>query len=243
MPRTNHRHEEGVYMRKYLIGAIALVVLALGSVALAAPGSGNRLYCFSGTEDGGYNGTCTLTAGTAPCSTTTDGDNESEQQLLGRLRRQQQARGSADRRRRQAGLQLHREPGRRRLAAAQHPDRPERRRDDRGVRVRRRGRLQRRCRAPSIDRQRELPRQLRRHHVLELGGVRRGAADVPDRLRRAHVHHRRPARRLRRSRRSSCGRSPASKRQQVHGRGSAQRRGLGRTFPEGVAACELLGRG
>ena len=52
-------------MRKYLIGAIALVVLALGSVALAAPGSGNRLYCFSGAEDGGYNGTCTLTAGGA----------------------------------------------------------------------------------------------------------------------------------------------------------------------------------
>jgi hypothetical protein len=57
-------------MRHYLIGAIALVVLALGSVALAAPGSGNRLYCFSGTEDGGYNGTCTLTADGAVLDTT-----------------------------------------------------------------------------------------------------------------------------------------------------------------------------
>ena len=62
-------------MRKYLIGAIALVVLALGSVALGAPGSGNRLYCFSGAEDGGYNGTCTLTAGGAVLDNN-DGDTD-----------------------------------------------------------------------------------------------------------------------------------------------------------------------
>jgi len=64
-------------MRKYLIGAIALAVLALGSAALAAPGSGNRLYCFSGTEDG-YNGTCTLTAGGAVLDTTDDNDNPND---------------------------------------------------------------------------------------------------------------------------------------------------------------------
>ena len=65
-------------MRKYLIGAIALVVLVLGSAALAAPGSGNRLYCFSGTEDGGANGTCTLTGGGAVIDTTDGNTNPND---------------------------------------------------------------------------------------------------------------------------------------------------------------------
>jgi hypothetical protein len=69
-------------MQKYLIGAIALVVLALGSAALAAPGSGNRLYCFSGSEDGGANGTCTLTADGAVIDTT-DGDTNPNNNYAG----------------------------------------------------------------------------------------------------------------------------------------------------------------
>ena len=69
-------------MRHYLIGAIALVVLALGSVALAAPGSGNRLYCFSGTEDGGSNGTCTLAADGAVLNTN-DGDTDPNNNYAG----------------------------------------------------------------------------------------------------------------------------------------------------------------
>ena len=68
-------------MRKYLIGAIALVVLALGSVALGAPGSGNRLYCFSGTEDGA-NGTCTL-AGNGAVLDTTDGNTNPNDNYAG----------------------------------------------------------------------------------------------------------------------------------------------------------------
>ncbi len=68
-------------MRNYLIGAIALVVLALGSAAFAAPGSGNRLYCFQGSDEG-YNGTCTLTKDGAVIDTT-DGDSDPNNNYAG----------------------------------------------------------------------------------------------------------------------------------------------------------------
>jgi hypothetical protein len=64
-------------MRKYLIGALALVVLALGSAAFAAPGSGNRLYCFQGVDDGA-NGTCTLTKDGAVLDTTDGNANPND---------------------------------------------------------------------------------------------------------------------------------------------------------------------
>ena len=183
-------------MRKYLIGAIALVVLALGCGCPRGAGKRQSAVLLQRHRDGGYNGTCTLTAGGAVLDNN-DGDTNPNNNYVGRLRRQQQARGSADRRRREAGLQLHREPGRRRLAAAQHPDRREQGRDDRGVRVRRRGRLQRRCGDRRLIGDASCLVSYGATTYCELGGVRRGAADVSDRLRRAHVHHRRPARRLR----------------------------------------------
>jgi hypothetical protein len=68
-------------MRNYLIGAIALVVLALGSVAIAAPGNGNRLYCFQGVDDGA-NGTCTLAGGGAVLDTT-DGNADPNDNYAG----------------------------------------------------------------------------------------------------------------------------------------------------------------
>jgi hypothetical protein len=64
-------------MRKYLTGAVALVVLALGSAAFATPGSGNRLYCFQGVDDGA-NGTCTLTKDGAVIDTTDGNSNPND---------------------------------------------------------------------------------------------------------------------------------------------------------------------
>jgi hypothetical protein len=55
-------------MRKALliavVGAVALLVVGT-SVAVAGNENGNKLSCFSGTQDGGYNGTCGFTGSAA----------------------------------------------------------------------------------------------------------------------------------------------------------------------------------
>lgn len=50
-------------MRKLLLLALVAAVALVGaSIAFAGSERGNTLSCFSGTEDGGANGTCTFTA-------------------------------------------------------------------------------------------------------------------------------------------------------------------------------------
>lgn len=49
--------------------AVAALVLAVASGALADSTSGNKLQCFSGSTDGGFNGTCTLTSSGADLNT------------------------------------------------------------------------------------------------------------------------------------------------------------------------------
>ncbi len=60
-------------MRLPLIGVAVLVALALASTAIAGSENGNKIQCFDGTTDGGFNGTCTLTAEGATLDTV-DGD-------------------------------------------------------------------------------------------------------------------------------------------------------------------------
>lgn len=55
-----------------LVGALALVA---ASIAFAGNANGNKLSCFSGTEDGGYNGVCALTADGATLDNV-DGDSD-----------------------------------------------------------------------------------------------------------------------------------------------------------------------
>jgi hypothetical protein len=60
-------------MKAPLSMLVALIALVLASVALAGSENGNKLQCFDGTTDGGFNGTCTLTADGAVLNAT-DGD-------------------------------------------------------------------------------------------------------------------------------------------------------------------------
>ena len=60
-------------MRKVSIALVALAALALASIAFAAPFGGNKLYCFQGEGEVGFNGTCELTKDGAVIDTT-DGD-------------------------------------------------------------------------------------------------------------------------------------------------------------------------
>jgi hypothetical protein len=62
-------------MRKLVLGASVLAALVLTTVSFAGNENGNKLQCFDGTTDGGFNGTCELTAGGAVLDTTDGDDN------------------------------------------------------------------------------------------------------------------------------------------------------------------------
>ena len=68
-------------MKRFSIALVALAALALASIAFADPGSGNRLYCFQGIDDG-FNGTCELTKEGAVIDTT-DGDTNPNNNYAG----------------------------------------------------------------------------------------------------------------------------------------------------------------
>lgn len=55
------------------IGAALALTVSISAQTFAAPESASPLMCFSGTTDGGYNGTCTLSGNTAVVNTV-DGD-------------------------------------------------------------------------------------------------------------------------------------------------------------------------
>lgn len=61
--------------RTILTVCVAALALAGASPALAGTEKGNTLSCFSGTEDGGYNGTCTFTADGAVLDNVDGNDN------------------------------------------------------------------------------------------------------------------------------------------------------------------------
>ena len=70
-------------MKKILLALTAVVAIGVAvPVAVAGNESGNKLSCFSGTQDGGYNGTCTFTGSVATLNNV-DGDLDPVQQLLG----------------------------------------------------------------------------------------------------------------------------------------------------------------
>jgi hypothetical protein len=60
-------------MKAPLSALVALVTLVVASAALAGSENGNKLQCFDGVTDGGFNGTCTLTSDGAILNTI-DGD-------------------------------------------------------------------------------------------------------------------------------------------------------------------------
>ena len=60
---------------RHLIALASVVALILTSVAIAGSENGNKLLCFDGTTDGGFNGVCTLTADGATLNTI-DGDTD-----------------------------------------------------------------------------------------------------------------------------------------------------------------------
>jgi hypothetical protein len=69
-------------MKAPLSMLVALVALALASIALAGSDNGNKLQCFDGTTDGGFNGTCTLTSDGATLNTI-DGDADPNNNYAG----------------------------------------------------------------------------------------------------------------------------------------------------------------
>jgi hypothetical protein len=58
---------------RHLIALVSVLALVLTSVAIAGNENGNKLLCFDGTTDGGFNGVCTLTEDGATLNTI-DGD-------------------------------------------------------------------------------------------------------------------------------------------------------------------------
>jgi hypothetical protein len=67
--------------------AATVAMLALGGIALAAPNpnaasAGNKLQCFDGTTDGGFNGTCALVQNGAVLNTN-DGDSDPNNNYAG----------------------------------------------------------------------------------------------------------------------------------------------------------------
>ena len=182
-------------MRKYLIGAIALAVLALGSAALAAPGSGNRLYCFSGTEDG-YNGTCTL-SGSGAVLDTTDGNGNPNDNYAGVYVGNSKLEGRllGDVQKLSFSYRAARSPAARRGSASRSTrtgtGRPRRTRSST-----RSAATTARATSMSIDDASCLVSYGATTYANWAAFVAANPT-LPDRLRRAHVHHRRPARRLR----------------------------------------------
>jgi hypothetical protein len=67
---------------RHLSALVALLALVFASVALAGSENGNKLQCFDGTSDGGFNGVCTLTADGATLDTI-DGDADSNNNYAG----------------------------------------------------------------------------------------------------------------------------------------------------------------
>ncbi len=65
--------QKGETNERPLIGVVVLVALALASTAIAGSENGNKIQCFDGVTDGGFNGTCALTAEGATLDTV-DGD-------------------------------------------------------------------------------------------------------------------------------------------------------------------------
>ena len=58
---------------RHLIALVSVLALVLTSVAIAGSENGNKLLCFDGTSDGGFNGVCTLNEDGATLNTI-DGD-------------------------------------------------------------------------------------------------------------------------------------------------------------------------
>ena len=67
---------------RHLIALASVVALILTSVAIAGSENGNKLLCFDGTTDGGFNGVCTLTADGATLNTI-DGDTDPNNNYAG----------------------------------------------------------------------------------------------------------------------------------------------------------------
>ena len=66
---------------RHLFAFLTVLALAFASVATADSENGNKLQCFDGTSDGGFNGVCTLTAEGATLNTI-DGDADPNNNLL-----------------------------------------------------------------------------------------------------------------------------------------------------------------
>jgi hypothetical protein len=67
---------------RHLSALIAAVALVFASLAMAGSENGNKLQCFDGTTDGGFNGVCTLTADGATLNTI-DGDADPNNNYAG----------------------------------------------------------------------------------------------------------------------------------------------------------------
>jgi hypothetical protein len=67
---------------RHLSAVVAVLTLAFASVAIAGSENGNKLQCFDGTSDGGFNGTCTLTSDGATLNTI-DGDADPNNNYAG----------------------------------------------------------------------------------------------------------------------------------------------------------------
>jgi hypothetical protein len=67
---------------RHLFAFLAVLALAFASVAIAGSDNGNKLQCFDGTSDGGFNGVCTLTADGATLNTI-DGDADPNNNYAG----------------------------------------------------------------------------------------------------------------------------------------------------------------